>query len=212
MLGPNLSATRTSRFRHAFPAWLPGLLSYSSLLVINTILPSIAIVTLGNVATGLEVTLVTCNALAAVILFAMLLYKALTRSWVFNDFKRDRKTLFCVTLLDLIAAVGWSVRLDRQERFCVKPSGSTGPCHTALIAMGLALAWISVLISYCAAACADHGAKKRRPPPLPIHVSKPTISSPVIVNVRDVDSKFISFAEVPLGPNGSPRGVREMYA
>jgi len=131
---------------------------------------------------------------------------------VFNDFKRDRKALFCVTLLDLIAAVGWSVRLDRQERFCTKSSGSTGPCHTTLIAMGLALAWISVLISYCAAACADHGAKKRRPPPLPIHVSKPTISSPVIVNVRDVDSKFISFAEVPLGPNGSPRGVREMYA
>jgi len=139
------------------------------------------------------------------------------------------------TLL-LVAAVGWSVRLDRQGRFCTKPSGSTGPCHTALIAMGLALAWISVLIcasfyertfanetdskrymsvrvsAYCAAVCADHGAKKRRPPPLPIHVSKPTISSPVIVNVRDVDSKFISFAEVPLGPNGGPSGVREMYA
>ena len=30
-----------------------------------------------------------------------LFYKVLTRSWVFNDFKRDRKALFCVTLLDL---------------------------------------------------------------------------------------------------------------
>jgi hypothetical protein len=30
-----------------------------------------------------------------------LLYKALTRSCVFNDFKCDRKALFCVALLDL---------------------------------------------------------------------------------------------------------------
>ena len=66
--------------------------------------------------------------------------------------------------------------------------------------------------AYCAAVCADHGAKKRRPPPLPIHVSKPTISSPVIVEARDVDSKFISFANVPLGPNRGPSGLREMYA
>ena len=60
----------------------------ASLLVINAILPSIAVVALNNVATGppnpfflywtrlkrdigLEITLVTCNSLAIVILFAM---------------------------------------------------------------------------------------------------------------------------------------------
>jgi len=152
----------------------------------------------------------------------MLFYKVLTRTCVFNDFKRDRRALFCVTLLDLSAAVGWSIRLDRQGGHCIKPSGSTstGPCHTALIAVGLALSWISVLISYSAAVFADHGTpKKSKPSPLPIHVSRAAISSPVIVhgqfsetmNVRD-DSNFISFADVPLGPNGFPSGVREMYA
>jgi len=47
----------------------------------------------------------------------------------------------------LLGAVGgWSIHLDRQREFCIKPSGSTSPCHTALITMGLALSWISVLI------------------------------------------------------------------
>ena len=50
---------------------------------------------------GLEVSLVTCNSLAGLILVAMLFYKALTRSCLFNDFKSDRKALFCVAVLDL---------------------------------------------------------------------------------------------------------------
>lgn len=57
---------------------------------------------------------------------------------------------------------------------------------------------------------ADHGAKKRKPPPLPIYVTKPVISSPVIIHAaqfnRDIDSKFISFAEVPLGQHRDPWG------
>lgn len=74
--------------------------------------------------------------------------------------------------------------------------------------------------AYSAAVFADHGApRKRKPSPLPIHVSRAAISSPVVdrgqfsetMNVRD-DSIFISFAEVPLGPNGFSSGVREMYA
>ena len=60
----------------------------------------------------------------------------------------------------------------------------------------------------CVAMCVDHAGKMRRQPPLPIYVSRPAISSPVILyagrfseNDHDDDSKFISFAEIPLGPN-----------
>ena len=43
----------------------------------------------------------TCNSLADVVLLGMLSYKAIKRSCVFNNFKTDRKVLFCVALLDL---------------------------------------------------------------------------------------------------------------
>jgi len=160
---------------------------------------------------------VACNSLAGVILVTVLFYKALTRSCVFNNIKSDREALSCVTVLDLAAAIAWSVRLDKKG-FCAKPSGSsTGSCHTALIAAGLVLAWISIIISYSAAVCANHGGakKKKRPsPPLSIHVPRPAISSPVIIhagqfseNDRDVDSKLISFTNIPLG--GPNRGHLE---
>lgn len=55
----------------AYPSWLPGFLYYFSLLFINALLPFIAIITIDNVATGVEITLVTFNSLAGIILVAM---------------------------------------------------------------------------------------------------------------------------------------------
>ncbi|KAH9985580.1 hypothetical protein BJV77DRAFT_108916 [Russula vinacea] len=136
------------RPKFTFPSWLPGFLSYLSLLVINAVLPLIAIITLENVATGLEITLVTCSLLASVILVAMLFYKVLMRSCVFNDIKRDKKALFCVTVLDICAAVGWAIRLDRKALFCTRPEHGSS-CHTGLIVLGLILAWISIIICAC---------------------------------------------------------------
>jgi hypothetical protein len=98
----------------------------------------------------------------------------LMRSCVFNDIKRDKKCLFGVTVLDFCkfiglhpfaryawfprligplnlivgAAVGWSIRLDRKAEFCTRPERGAGTsgCHTALIVLGLVLAWISVIV------------------------------------------------------------------
>src|SRR5712671_5090256 len=99
-------------------------------------------------------------------------------------------------------------RLDLWHNLCV----TLTTCDIVSFAV------LTVYVSACCAVmCANHAGKKRRPPPLPpIYVSRPAVSSPVIIhagrfseNVRDDDSKFISFAEIPLGPN---RGVREMYS
>jgi hypothetical protein len=175
------------------------------LLVINAILPSVAIVTLDDyVATGppptiflhvffqlspdyskiigLEIALVACNTSAGVILLGMLLYKAIERSCVFNNFKSDRKALFCVALLDLCrcpvacpphggcprgvqpeltrtrrfvgAAVGWSVRLDRKG-ICAKAGGSrgTGASPCSLNAALVAAGLVLAWISVIIGAC-----------------------------------------------------------
>ncbi|KAF8478945.1 hypothetical protein DFH94DRAFT_682532 [Russula ochroleuca] len=171
-----------------------------SLLVINAMLPLIAIITLDNVATGLEITLVTCTLLASVILVAMLFYKILMRSCVFNDVKRDKKALCCVTVLDVCVAIGWAIRLDRTVVFCTRPEH--GSCHTALIVLGLILAWISVIVSLCATMCANHGRKKRRPSPLQLYSSRPVISSPVLVHAgqftEEDDRKLGGFTDIPL--------------
>jgi hypothetical protein len=108
------------------------------------------------------------------------------------------------------AAVGWPIRLDREAEFCARLDRRRGTCHTALIILGLVMAWISVIVgtyiiinrnphhvlllsddgSYIyiyisavhAAVCANHGRKKRRPSPLQLVSSRPAISLPVIVH------------------------------
>ncbi|KAI0003242.1 hypothetical protein BJV74DRAFT_520393 [Russula compacta] len=137
----------------------------------------------------------------------------LVRSCVFSEAKYDRKVLFCVALLNGCAAVGWSIRLHRIA-LCANPSGSTGPYCAAPIAVGLAFAWISTIVACCAAARASHHGKKgRKPSPLPIYVSRPVISSPVIIhagnfseNEREDNGMLTSFADVPLEDLGSMRG------
>jgi hypothetical protein len=47
------------------------------------------------------------------------------------------------------AAIGWPIRLDREAEFCARLE-RRGTCHTALIILGLVLAWISVIV------CAYH--------------------------------------------------------
>ncbi|KAN0107126.1 hypothetical protein V8E52_010433 [Russula decolorans] len=185
-----------------YPSWLPGFLFYFSLLVINALLPLIAIVTLDNVATGVEITLVTFNSLASIILVAMLIYKMLMRSCIFNDIKYDQKAFFCVALLDFCAAVGWPLRLDREAGFCARlERHGRGTCHTALIILGLVLAWISVVLSVYAAVSANHGRKRRRPSPLQLVSSRPVISSPVLIRAGEFpedDRKFGGFTDIPL--------------
>jgi hypothetical protein len=45
------------------------------------------------------------------------------------------------------AAVGWPIRLDREAGFCARlDRRRPGTCHTALIVLGLVLAWISVIL------------------------------------------------------------------
>ncbi|KAI0282543.1 hypothetical protein BGY98DRAFT_89357 [Russula aff. rugulosa BPL654] len=193
------------RPKFTYPSWLPGFLSYLALLFINALLPFIAVITLDNITTGLEFTLVAFNSLAGIILVAMLIYKVLMRSCIFNDIKHDKKALFCVTVLDFCAAVGWPIRLDREAGFCAgldrRPGGT---CHTGPIVLGLVLAWISVILSLCAAVCANHGRKnRRRPSPLQLDPSRPVISSPVLIHAGQFDEaeddrKFGGFTDIPL--------------
>lgn len=65
----------------------------------------------------------------------------------------------------------------------------------------------------CAAARAHHGKKGRKPSPLPIYVSRPVISSPLIIhagsfseNEREDNGMLTSFANVPLEDLGGTRG------
>ena len=46
------------------------------------------------------------------------------------------------------AALGWPIRLDREAGFCARlDRGRPGTsCHTALIVLGLVLAWTSVVL------------------------------------------------------------------
>jgi len=132
------------------------------------------------------------------------------RTSVLNEGKHDRPILFCVTLLDVCAAVAWSVRLDRSG-FCAKQQGNNNKCHTALIGVAVTFSWIAVAISYCSAVWADHGAKKqkRRPSPLPLYVpnasTRPVISAPKLIDagqfnesVHDDDIKFGGFTPIPI--------------
>lgn len=185
-----------------YPSWLPGLLCYSFLLVINTILPIITIIALDNIATGLEIALVAFNSSATVAIVAMLFYKMLMRSCVFNDLKYDRKCLLGVAILDGCAAIGWSIRTDRAG-FCEKSADHTGPCHTALVAVALVFAWISTIVAYGGGVYADHVEKKKETSTLPIHLPGRTISDPVMIHAgqfseympEDDDTKF---TEIPL--------------
>ncbi|KAI9463399.1 hypothetical protein F5148DRAFT_1286142 [Russula earlei] len=190
-----------------------------SLLVINASLPVLATTARDNVATHLDIALVSANGSAGVILLAMLSYNTLTRPCAFDRVRRDEIALACVALLDMVAAVAWSIRLDREATFCARPrpgssssSSAAGPCHTALVCIGLLLAWTSVVIdgtlsAHYAAFSADHGTKKRKPPPLPISVSNRVISSPVIIhagqftiaeNEHYADGRFGDFTNIPL--------------
>ncbi|KAI9457765.1 hypothetical protein BJY52DRAFT_1187116 [Lactarius psammicola] len=192
-------------FTFTYPSWLPGLLCYSFLLVVNTILPIITIITLDNVATGLEIVLVTLNSSASVVVVAMLFYKMIMRSCVFNDLKYDRKCLLGVAILDACAAIGWSVRIDRTG-FCEKSADNTGTCHTALVAVALVFAWLSAGVAYGGGVYADHVEKKKEVSTLPIHLSGRGISDPVMIHAgqfseyvpEDDDTKF---TEIPLRHN-----------
>ncbi|KAH9967859.1 hypothetical protein BC827DRAFT_1168653 [Russula dissimulans] len=188
------------------PPWLSGFLSYSFLLVVNVILPFVAMTTLYDVATGLEIPLIILSSLASIILIAMLCYKLFMRQWVFNDAKRDRPVLLLVTLIDICSGVAWAISLDREGAFCHRQlPGSVRSCRAAPVAVGLVLAWIAVVVAYCASASADHERKRRRPPPLPIHVSRPIITSPVLIhagffseNVINEGRRFGDFTDIPL--------------
>lgn len=184
------------------PAWLPGLLCYSFLLIINTILPLITVITLDGVATGLEIALVTFNSSACVIVVAMLFYKMLMRSCVFNELKYDRKCLFSVAILDLCAAIGWSVRIDRAG-FCEKAADNTGQCHTALVAVALVFAWLSAGVAYGGGVYADHAERRQETSTLPIHLTGRTISNPVVIHAGQFSGEYESeddtkFTEIPL--------------
>ncbi|KAI0255399.1 hypothetical protein BJV78DRAFT_1279557 [Lactifluus subvellereus] len=193
-----------SRLTCALPPQLPGLLCYVFLLIINIVLPLIAIISFDNVARGLEITLVVCNSSAGIILISMLFYKLFMRSCVFNDIKSDRKALFAVALFDSCAAIGWSVRLDKNG-LCVQPSGGTGTCHAVLFIVALVFAWISVIVAYLAGVWADHGKKQKENSTLPIHVSRRDISSPRVIHVGQFagygpsdESKPIALTDIPL--------------
>ncbi|KAI0303390.1 hypothetical protein B0F90DRAFT_1367591 [Multifurca ochricompacta] len=186
-----------------FPPWLPGFLCYLFLLVINIILSLITLITLQNVATALEIVLVTCNSFAGVIVIAVLFFKLLMRSCMFNDIKLDRKALLGVTILDAFAAVAWSIHVDKKG-FCAKSLDGQGKCHTPLLIFALILAWISVLVAYGAAVYSDHGKKRKETSTLPIHLSGRVISPPVVIHaghfsgyeVED-ERKFRGFTEIP---------------
>jgi hypothetical protein len=58
-------------------------------------------------------------------------------------------------------------------------------------------------LALCAAVCANHGRKKRRPSPLQLVSSKPVISSPVLIHAGQFtegedDRKFGDFTDIPL--------------
>jgi len=185
-----------------YPSWVPGFLCYSFLLVVNTILPSITIVTLEHVATGLEVALVALNSSASVVIVAMLFYKMLTRSCVFNALKYDRKCLFGVFILDACAAVMWSIRTDRKS-FCEKSANNTGSCHTALVAVALVFAWLSTGIAYWGGVYADHVEKRKETSTLPMHLSGRNISAPAMIHAGQFSEyvpadDYTKFTEIPL--------------
>lgn len=91
--------------------------------------------------------------------------------------------------------------LDRRRSWCVSSHAlERRPVLQVAHMLGHTLA-------YCAAMSADHGSKRRKPPPLPIHVSRPIITSPVLIhagkfseNVLDPDegSRFGDFTNIPL--------------
>src|SRR5258707_13761640 len=129
------------------------------------------------------------------------------------------------------AAIGWPIRLDREAEFCAKLE-RRGTCPTAVIILGLVLAWISVVAcayhytvsdlfffdssngyiyiypAACAAACANHGRKKRRsrrPSPLQLVSSRPVISSPMLIHAgqfteEEDPNKLEGFTDIPLKP------------
>jgi len=162
-------------------------------------------INLNDVATGLEIVLIILGSLASVLLVAMLCYKAFMRQWVFNDIKRDRPVLFLVGLIDIGSGTLWAISVDRKGAFCHPLPSSIRSCNAVPVAVGAILAWIAVVVAYCAAMSADHESKRRKPPPLPIHVSRPVITSPVLIhagqfseNVLDEGSRFGDFANIPL--------------
>jgi hypothetical protein len=191
-------------FTFTYPSWLPGFMCYSFLLVVNTILPLITMITLENVATGLEIALVVLNSSATIIIVAMFFYKMFMRSCVFNTLKYDRKCLFAVAFLDAVAAIGWSLRVDKKG-FCERAANhSAGSCHTALVAVALVFAWLSAIVAYSGGVYADHAEKKREASTLPIHLSGRTISNPVVIHAGQF-SEFVpggdddtKFTEIPL--------------
>lgn len=144
-----------------------------------------------------------------------LIYKMLMRSCVFNDIKHDKKVFLCVTVLEFCAAVGWPIRLDREAGFCARlePHPSRrGTCHTALIVLGLVLAWTSVVLSLCAAVASKHGRIKRRPAPLQLDSSRPVVSLPVLIHAgqfSEDDGKFGGFTDVPLERPGGAGEIEE---
>jgi len=195
-----------------YPSWLPGFLCYAFLLVINTILPLITMIALEDVATGLEIALVVLNSSASIVIVAMFFYKMFLRSCVFNKLKYDRKCLWAVAILDAVAAVGWSLRVDRKG-ICEKAVGHKGSCHTALVAVALVFAWLSAGVAYCAGVYADHAEKKKERSTLPIHLSGRNISNPVVLHAgqfsdfalgEDDDTKF---TEIPLRQHGRPTAI-----
>ncbi|KAF8270322.1 hypothetical protein EI94DRAFT_1722958 [Lactarius quietus] len=159
-------------------------------------------ITLENVATGLEIALIILNSSASVVIVAMFFYKTLMKSCVFNKLKYDRKCLFAVAILDAFAAIGWSLRTDRTG-FCERAANHKGSCHTALVGVALFFAWLSTGLAYIGGVYADHTEKKKETSTLPIHLSGRTISNPVMIHAGqfseyvpgDDDSKF---TEIPL--------------
>ncbi|KAH9977060.1 hypothetical protein BGW80DRAFT_1287025 [Lactifluus volemus] len=101
------------------------------------------------------------------------------RSCVFNNIKRDQPVLFFVAFLDIVAAIGWSVRLDNKG-FCTNRSDGTATCHTKLFVVALCLSWASFIVAFCGGVRADH----KEDPPLPVHISRRReISPPVAVTI-----------------------------
>ena len=67
-----------------------------------------------------------------------------------SDSDSDAPIFFKNTYYHIGAAVGWPIRLDREAGFCARLLERRDTCHTALIILGLVLAWISVTL------CAYH--------------------------------------------------------
>ena len=93
--------------------------------------------------------------------------------------------------------------LDLRRNLCV--SHQYTPTHRPPWFLFFYFQWLKTVYFFisalCAAMCANHGRKKRRPSPLQLHSARPAISSPVLIyggQLAEDEGKLGGFTDIPL--------------